>query len=150
VWVNRFVQEARMDDMSLLKPTLYRSEGTADAPTHPALLGGICGNGHICFPLQHYGCERCGSVDLRPRLLAGVGRLLASARVHLHAGKGREAPFTVGAIQLDNGPIVRTLIVADDTPLAAGTRMSTTLVPVVDAEGRECLDLRFAPEASVP
>jgi hypothetical protein len=146
--VNQFVQEARMDDVSLLKPTLYRSEGTADAPTHPALLGGLCANGHVFFPLQHYGCERCGSVDLRLRPLAGVGRLLASARVHLHAGKGREAPFTVGAIQLDNGPIVRTLIVGDDDPLAVGMRMAATLVAVVDAEGRPCLDLRFEPEAS--
>jgi uncharacterized OB-fold protein len=145
--VNRFIREVWMDEVSLLKPTLYRSEGTADAPTHPSLLGGVCDNGHVCFPLQHYGCERCGSVDLQPRTLAGVGRLLASARVHLHPGKGREAPFTVGSIQLDDGPIVRTLIAAD-APLLVGARMGTILVPVVDAEGRECLDLRFEPEAS--
>jgi len=136
-----------MDEVSLLKPTLYRSEGTADAPTRPALLGGVCDKGHVCFPLQHYGCERCGSVDLRPRPLAGVGRLLASARVHLHASKSREAPFSVGAIQLDDGPIVRTLLV-DDAPLTAGMRMATILVVVADAEGRACLDLRFEPEAS--
>jgi len=147
--VNRFVQEARMDEVSLLKPALYRSEGTSPAPNRPALLGGVCDKGHVCFPLQHYGCERCGSVDLRLRPLAGVGRLLASARVHLHAGKSREAPFTVGAIQLDDGPIVRTLIVGDDARLAAGMRMATTLVTVADAEGRPCLDLRFEPEASV-
>jgi len=140
-----------MDEMAdLLKPTLYRSEGTAGAPTRPALLGGVCDNGHVCFPLQHYGCERCGSVDLRPRPLAGVGRLLASARVHLHASKSREAPFTVGAIELDEGPIVRTLILADDGPLAAGSRMATVLVPVADAEGCACLDLRFELEASTP
>ena len=138
-----------MDEMvGLLKPALYRSEGTADAPTRPALLGGVCDNGHVCFPLQHYGCERCGSVDLRSRPLAGVGRLLASARVHLHAGKSREAPFTVGAIELNDGPIVRTLIVGDGAPLAAGARMATVLVPVADAEGRACLDLRFELEAS--
>jgi uncharacterized OB-fold protein len=139
-----------MDEMRLLKPTLYRSEGTADAPTRPALLGGVCNNGHVCFPLQHYGCERCGSVDLQPRPLAGVGRLLASARVHLHPGKGREAPFTVGSIELDDGPIVRTLIVSGDAPLVAGARMATLLAPAVDAEGRECLDLRFEPEATAP
>ena len=140
-----------MDEVvGLLKPTLYRSEGTAEAPTRPALLGGVCENGHVCFPLQHYGCERCGSVDLQLRPLGGVGRLLASARVHLHAGKGREAPFTVGAIQLDDGPIVRTLIVADGAPLLAGVRMATILVPVVDAEGGDRLDLRFEPQASVP
>jgi uncharacterized protein len=138
-----------MDEVvSLLRPALYRSEGTVDVPTCPALLGGVCDNGHVCFPLQHYGCERCGSVDLQPKALSGVGQLLASARVHLHAGKSREAPFTVGAIQLDDGPIVRTLILADASPLPVGTRMSSTLVAAPDAEGRPCLDLRFEPEAS--
>jgi uncharacterized OB-fold protein len=100
----------------------------------------------VFFPLQRYGCERCGSLDLEPKALSGAGRLLASARVHIHAGKAREAPFTVGSIQLDDGPIVRTLIEGHASSLPAGTRMATTLVGVVDADGRECLDLRFEPE----
>ena len=136
-----------MNDGTLLKPALYRAAGTPEAPDRPALLGGVCDAGHVFFPLQPYGCERCGSLDLQPKALSGVGRLLASARVHLHAGKTREAPFTVGSIQLSDGPIVRTLIEANEgAALAAGTRMATTLVAVVDADGRECLDLRFAPE----
>lgn len=139
-----------MDDPTLLKPTLYRREGTPQAPDRPALLGGTCPCGYVFFPLQHYGCERCGRVDLQPKALAGAGRLLASARVHMHAGKGREAPFTVGSIALDDGPIVRTLIEEDSGPLQPGARMATTLVPVVDAEGRECLDLRFTPERAAP
>jgi uncharacterized OB-fold protein len=101
----------------------------------------------VFFPLQTYGCEKCGSTDLAPRVLSGVGQLLASARVHLHAGKGREAPFTVGSIRLDDGPIVRTLIVEDAGPLEVGSRMVTTLESVADAEGSPRLDLRFAPEA---
>jgi uncharacterized OB-fold protein len=132
----------------LLKPALYREEGTDGAPAHPALLGGACAAcGYVFFPMQCYGCEKCGSGDLQPRVLSGVGRLLASARVHLHAGKGREAPFTVGAIQLDDGPIVRTLLVEDTRPLAPGARMATTLAPTVDAEGEPRLDLRFTAEA---
>ena len=132
----------------LLKPGLYRAEGTAEAPERPALLGGACAScGYVFFPLQAYGCEKCGGTDLRPRALSGVGRLLASARVWLHAGKGREAPFTVGSIRLDDGPIVRTLIVEETGPLAVGGRMVTTLEGVSDAEGAPRLDLRFAPEA---
>jgi uncharacterized OB-fold protein len=147
--VNGFVREARMEDFTLLKPALYRADGTAEAPHRPALLGGVCGRGHVFFPLQRYGCERCGSLDLEPKALSGVGRLLASARVHMHAGKGREAPFTVGSIQLEGGPIVRTLIEAGEgAALGVGTPMATVLVAVVDADGRECLDLRFKPEAS--
>ena len=132
----------------LLKPALYRAEGTADAPHHPALLGAVCETcGYVFFPLQRYGCEKCGGVDIAPQALSGAGRLLASARVHLHAGKGREAPFTAGSIALDDGPIVRTLIVEDSGPLSPGRRMATTLEPVVDADGAPRLDLRFAPEA---
>ena len=131
----------------LLKPALYRSEGTAAVPQRPALLGGACGScGYVFFPLQRYGCEKCGSLDLAPRALSGAGLLLASARVHLHAGKGRAAPFTVGAIRLDDGPIVRTLIIKEAGPLEVGARMVTTLETVTDAEGPR-LDLRFAREA---
>jgi len=131
----------------LLKPALYRAEGTAAAPDHPALLGGACACGYVFFPLQRYGCEKCGSVAIEPRALSGVGRLLASARVHLHAGKGREAPFTVGAIALDDGPIVRTLVLDGAGPMSVGQRMATALVTVPDPEGAPRLDLRFAPEA---
>jgi uncharacterized protein len=125
----------------LLKPGLYR-EGTP-----PALLGGECPCGHVFFPMQAYGCEVCGRQDLAPRTLAGAGRLIASARVHLFAGKSREAPFTVGSIQLDDGPVVRTLIVEEATQLAPGQRMIACLVPVAGPEGEPRLDLRFAPEA---
>jgi len=129
----------------LLKPDLYRAEGAAGGP--PALLGGVCGAcGYVFFPLQHYGCERCGSVDLAPRDLSGSGALLAAARVHLHAGKSRQAPFTVGAVALDDGPVVRALINGDDIP-RPGERMTTTLAPCVDAEGAPRLDLRFVREA---
>ena len=136
-----------MADLTLLKPTLYRVEGSAAAPDHPVLLGGVCACGHVFFPLQHYGCERCGGLDLQPKALAGAGELIASARVHLHPGKGREAPFTVGSIRLDDGPIVRTLIEVDETDLRPGTRMATCLVEALDLEGASHLDLRFAPEA---
>lgn len=132
---------------NLLKPDLYEAGGTASAPDHPALNGGACqACGHVFFPLQAYGCERCGSVDLAPRKLGGSGALTASARVHLHAGKGREAPFTVVAVRLDDGPVVRTLA-GDDAPLAVGQRMVTALLPATGPDGERCLDLRFIPES---
>jgi hypothetical protein len=133
-----------MDDRTLLKPGLYRAEGTPRAPNHPALLGGACACSYVFFPMQAFGCERCGRLDAAPRALSGIGHLLASARVHLHAGKGREAPFTVGAVALDDGPIVRTLIVDGSEPPRVGDRMATVLEPVTDLEGAPRLDLRFA------
>ena len=61
----------------LLKPDLYRTEGTAADPAHPALLGGSCKCGYIFFPMQVYGCEKCGSAEISPRLLSGRGKLIA-------------------------------------------------------------------------
>jgi hypothetical protein len=136
-----------MDDPPLLKPALYRAEGSG---VRPDLLGGVCACGYVFFPFQRYGCERCGGLDLREKALAGAGVLLASARVHLHAGKGREAPFTVGAIRLDDGPIVRTLIVEDAGALAPGARVVAALSPTTDHEGATCLDLRFTAERRAP
>jgi uncharacterized OB-fold protein len=127
----------------LLKPALYRAEGSESDPSHPALLGGACECGYVFFPMQGYGCERCGSTRLTPRALCGRGKLIASAQVHLHGGKTRQAPFTVGSIALDDGPIVRSLLTADDAALRPGEQMVARLVAVVDAEGAERLDLRF-------
>lgn len=135
-----------MAGVTLLKPTLYQVEGTAAAPDHPALLGSVCNCGYVFFPSQPYGCERCGSLGLSPRLLSGVGHVLASARVHLHHGKGREAPFTIAAIALDDGPIVRTLMTEDDAAISAGDRVVAVLAPVTDPEGAPRLDLRFTVE----
>jgi uncharacterized OB-fold protein len=136
-----------VSDPELLKPTLYRAVGTAARPGVPALLGGVCACGHVFFPLQAYGCERCGGTDLKPRALTGAGRLLASARVHLHAGKGREAPFTVGSIGLEDGPIIRTLIEDSETALRPGAAMAAVLAPAADPEGAVRLDLRFVAKA---
>ena len=134
-------------DLPLLKPALYQTAGTEVAPERPALLGGECACGYWFFPLQTYGCERCGSREIKPRALSGVGHLLASARVHRHAGKGREAPFTVASVALDDGPIIRSLVVEDAGRLRVGQRMVTTLAPALNAEGELRLDLRLAPEA---
>jgi uncharacterized OB-fold protein len=93
--------------------------------------------------MQRYGCERCGSVEVAPRALSGSGTLLASARVHLHAGKARQAPFTVGSIALADGPIVRTILIDDDAPFRPGDRVVTQLTDVRDADGNLRRDLRF-------
>ena len=135
-----------MSQPPLLKPDLYQEAGSPARPDLPALLGGVCDCGYVFFPLQPYGCERCGGVKLRGKALTGAGRLLAVARVHLHAGKGREAPFTVGAIRLDDGPIVRTLLEGDPSLMRPGAPVVSTLASVTDAEGDQRLDLRFIPE----
>lgn len=127
----------------LMKPALYRAQGTAALPDRPSLLGGECACGYVFFPMQAYGCERCGRTDTRTRALSGQGRLLASARVHVHTSKSRQPPFTVGSILLDDGPIVRTLLVEDAGTIPNGARVVARLVEAHDTEGHPKLDLRF-------
>jgi uncharacterized OB-fold protein len=127
--------------LPLLKPALYRASGTPDVPEHPALLGGECRCGHVFFPWQTYGCERCGSDGdaLTPRALGGRGVVEACAEVHLHAAPDREAPFTVAAVRLDDGPLVRTLVAQECVgTLVPGDTVVTTLVKAGGAS-----DLRF-------
>lgn len=90
---------------------MFSVEGTMEAPDRPALLGGVCeACGGVFFPMQTYGCEICGSPALKPKTLAARGRLKSSARVHVHAGQGRQAPFVVGTIVTDDGVALRALI----------------------------------------
>jgi uncharacterized OB-fold protein len=126
------------------RPSLFRPEGTAAAPHQPALLGGRCTVcGYVFFPMQSYGCEACGSLALEPMALSGRGRLTSFARVHVHNGPGRQAPFTVGSIVTEDGAVVRTLIAPDsEDRLSHGATVVATLVPET-RPGRGEFDLRF-------
>src|SRR5262249_20324501 len=117
-------------------PALYTSAGD--------LLGGRCACGHVFFPMQTHGCEACGrhGVDLQSMTLSGRGTLLSSTVVHLHADKARTTPFTIGKVMLDEGPVVRTLLVDPDKEIVPGTRMVSRIVSIGDS----VFDLRFAPE----
>jgi uncharacterized OB-fold protein len=126
--------------LPLLKPTLYTSSGKS-----AVLLGGRCECGHVFFPMQTFGCERCGKFGdaLQPIELKGRGTLRCASTVHVHADDKRAPPFVIGMIALDDGPIVRTLIL--DAPIdheAPGTLVEAVLVPVPTEQG-DALDLRF-------
>jgi uncharacterized OB-fold protein len=134
--------------LPLLKPALYgaRADGSA------VLNGGCCECGYVFFPMQAFGCERCGrsGESLKPFALSGRGRLVTSSLVHMHADAKREAPFVVGTIALDEGPVVRTLLTAKSEPFvgAAPLRVFAMPVPVKSGdEGSEYLDLRFQIES---
>ncbi|HEY8537713.1 MAG TPA: OB-fold domain-containing protein [Steroidobacteraceae bacterium] len=137
-----------MSDASLplLKPALY-----ARGERAPVLLGGRCECGHIFFPMQTFGCERCGRFGkaLQPMQLRGHGRLRAAATVHVHADEKRPTPFTVGTIELDDGPVIRTLLLnASPDHAAPGTEVEAMFVEVETSDGEKVLDLRFRPVVS--
>lgn len=132
--------------LPLLKPDLY-----APGPAHtPVLRGGRCECGFVFFPMQTFGCERCGrnGEALAPYSLAGRGRLRAVATVHVHADDKRKTPFVIGAIELDEGPIVRTLLegISAERNLT-DARVEAVLTPVDTVPGAQALDLRFRPVA---
>ena len=130
------------------QPALYSGLG------HPPSLNGCrCRRcGYVFFPPQQYGCESCGAAreELDPVTLPGRGQLHSFATVHLHQGKGIEAPFTVGVILLDDGPAIRSILTnRTGQGLKAGDRMSATMVSQgSDEQGREVMELRFAKAAA--
>lgn len=134
--------------MQALKPTLFTAQSPVGSAA-PQLRGGRCSCGYVFFPMQTYGCEKCGSVGeaLTPTLLDGKGTLVASARVLIHVRQDRQAPFVIVSVKLDAGPVVRTLLAEDTTErLPVGLPMQARLVEVGKSEsGEPLMDLRFAP-----
>src|SRR5215472_16462688 len=125
------------------QPGLYSASGNL-----PLLNGGRCRRcGYVFFPPQQYGCESCGAPpeELETVALPGRGKLNSFATVHLHQGKGIEAPFTVGVILLDDGPAIRSILTnRTGEGLKAGDGMSATMVSQGnDEQGREVVELRF-------
>ncbi|GIQ75034.1 Zn-ribbon domain-containing OB-fold protein [Bradyrhizobium sp. RD5-C2] len=136
-----------MQPGELLKPGLYSAAPNDRAGATVRLKGGRCRCGYFFFPMQTYGCERCGSHGdaLTPCELSADGTLLAEATVHLHADKNRPTPFTIVKVALDDGPVIRTLLAEDSAPVAPGRRVTGRLAPVGQSEsGETVLDLRFS------
>ena len=131
-----------MPESSMPNSDLY-----SDA-AEPTLNGVRCrACGYVFFPPQCYGCEVCGAGEeqLESKSLAGHGKLSSFATVHLHQGKGIEAPFTVGVIVLDDGPAIRAVLTdKTDAGLKIGDSMRAVLVAAADDEGALVNELRFA------
>jgi hypothetical protein len=116
-------------NQELSHPDLYRS-GIGDSVV---LLGMSCAAcGHVAFPRQHYGCEKCGAAGdaLRDMELESTGTLASYATVHMHQAKTMAAPFVIGEITLDAGPTVRaTMVEATDADMEIGARVVGRLFP---------------------
>lgn len=129
-----------------LKPLLYTVPSQAHQP--PELLGGRCRCGYVFFPMQTYGCEKCGATGdaLQPATLPAAGTLVASSRVLMHARKDGEPPYVIVSVRLDDGPVVRTLLDEDTTDLLpVGAPLQGRLMEVGRTEsGAPIVDLRFS------
>lgn len=113
----------------------------------PSLLGTRCtACGGVFFPPLGIGCEICGAeanaLQLEP--MAADGVLHSVAIVHLHPGRGIEAPFGIGEIQLDAGPLIRATLAELLDVSAIGTRMHAGWATVgTGVDGNELVEPRF-------
>jgi uncharacterized OB-fold protein len=74
---------------------------------------GKCGAcGHIFFPPQTLGCERCGAFGdaLAEALVPAAGRVVSAVTVNRFRGPGIEAPFAIADIILDAKVTIRVLM----------------------------------------
>jgi uncharacterized OB-fold protein len=113
-----------MDDLKV--PELYARDDN-----RVVLLGVSCATcGHLGFPRQAYGCEKCGAYgdDLTDVEITTTGRLQSFATVFRHPSKSITPPFIIGEVRLDAGLMVRaTMIETDDGELEVGASVIGTL-----------------------
>ena len=125
-------------------PTLYAERGGV-----PILHGARCeACGRTSFPRQSFGCEACGAVALTPVEIAARGTLISFAVVRKHMGADIEAPFAIGEIRLEAGPVIRCTLAdgLDPTQWRAGLSVAGVLAHNLKSSA-DVLELRFAPEA---
>jgi uncharacterized OB-fold protein len=117
----------------------------------PALLCGHCECGHVFFPAQRLGCERCGAYGDRIEIVetAARGVLRAFARVYRPRPAEGARPQVLGTVVLDAGPAFEVILAASEEDLSVGQRVRGLLVESGhDEQGRILMDCVFAPEAS--
>jgi uncharacterized protein len=123
-------------------PGLYDVE-----PDVPSLRGTKCTEcGTTFFPALGIGCEVCGADDssLQPISLATAGVLHSVATVHLHQGHDIEAPFAIGEIQLDDGPLIRATMREPLELESIGQRVDAAWCTLrTDDDGHDVVEPRF-------
>jgi len=87
-------------------------------------------DGFSAYPADDLGCQMCGATPPELEILEAEGRGTVRAVVTVHRHRGwPDTPFQIAAIQLDAGPVVRTLL------LEGGVGDAVTGQHVVDADG---------------
>jgi uncharacterized OB-fold protein len=123
-------------------PGLYDPTATV-----PSLFGSRCSRcGRVAFPALTIGCDLCGAGEplLEHVELEAAGSLYTFATVHVHRGGDLPAPFTIGEVQLDAGPLIRVTMAPGHEELAVGQRVRAVWsVPRVDEQGDEVVEPAF-------
>lgn len=115
--------------------------GTASDGT-PFLIGHRCQHcSRVAFPPDPYGCESCGALldQLEPTELRASGVVQAVATVHRHHREVPPTPFTVAAIVLDDGPLLKAVLADESADAQVGDCVRGVAEPADSP-----LPLRFA------
>lgn len=108
----------------------------------PFLIGQRCRHcSRVAFPPDPYGCEACGALadQLEPMELRAAGAVRAVATVHRHHREVPPTPFTVAAIVLDDGPLLKAVLTEESAGAQVGDRVYGVTEPA-----HSPLPLRFA------
>ena len=124
----------------------------------PVLQGTRCASCNTTFfPVLSLGCEVCGSTQLDAIVLEATGVLHSVATVHLYQGHDIEAPFVaemvrqqvvapfaIGEIQLDAGPLIRATMAEVVERDAIGARVAASWATLrADDDGNDVVEPRF-------
>jgi uncharacterized OB-fold protein len=122
----------------LLRPECY----DLDESSRPVLKGVRCGCGHVAFPFQTFGCERCGAASgFEKVLLPTLGTLAACAVVHMPSTDGLSTPFAVAVVRLRSGVAIRSLLA--DLDAQPGDTVEGVMVSASAERPEPTVDLRF-------
>ena len=126
-----------------------RQPALIDADTgsvEPRLRVRRCSCGHVQFPPQAFGCERCGATAdaTKATTLPARGVLIAVATVFAHTKL--PTPFAVGRVLFDDGFALDVRL--DAAEMQLGQRVEGRLVTSHDERAGELLDLVFTREVA--
>jgi uncharacterized OB-fold protein len=84
---------------------------------------------------------------MAPVEIAARGTLISFAMVRKHMGSDIEAPFAIGEVRLDDGPVIRCTLAdgLDEAALQCGQKVLGLLAHNAKS-GADVLELRLAPE----
>ena len=119
-------------------------------PSNLRLVGGHCPACETyCFP-KRVRCEKCGAEKMEEYPFSGGGTVLSMTTVYeAPRGFADQVPYVAGLIQLDEGPVVATMITdsnPEDVTVGMRVTMVTRRIRCDDDDSPILYGYKFAPE----
>ncbi len=109
------------------------------------LVGSECENCNAIYFPSRIVCKNCGrQTKMHDRMLNGNGAVYSFTRIHVPAEAFREsAPYTIGVIKLDEGPMVEGHIVDTGKKIEIGTRVKKVFRKMLVEEDEGLIHYHF-------